>query len=67
MSINPYDGWKQANKCLQEINDTLKAFNETLSDIGMLPMHELIIQGFLLQMGKSIQRYTSHVKEQENK
>lgn len=59
---NPYKGWDAANKSLQDINTISKALSKILPDLPIAPMHQLVIQGFLLQIAQRINDYTEEVK-----
>lgn len=59
---NHYKGWDAANKSLQDINTISKALSKILPDLPIAPMHQLVIQGFLLQIAQRINDYTEEVK-----
>jgi ribosomal 50S subunit-associated protein YjgA (DUF615 family) len=62
MLNNPYEAWNKANTCISEINEVCKALTLCLNDLDISTLHKLVIQGHLMQILESSQRYTEHVK-----
>lgn len=62
MTKEHYKALQKANSTLQEINEIMGAFNETLQGLQMPPLQKLVVQGYMLQVVQAVNDYSKYVE-----